>query len=185
MRPPINGKTIVAGVVGDPVAHSLSPLLHNTWLEESGADGVYVAFPSASDRFAGFVTGLRGGAIRGLNVTVPFKLEALAAADRKTRRAEAAGAANVLIFEADGTVSADNTDGEGLLAAFAEQAPLFDPAAGPVVIFGAGGAARGAAAAFLDAGTPEVRFINRTPERSEELRRRLGPRIKVQSSRRC
>lgn len=179
MRSTITGKTIVAGVVGAPVGHSLSPILHNAWLADAVIDGVYVAFPVAPDRFAGFVAGLRGGAVRGLNVTVPFKLEALAVADRSTQRAQAAGAANLLIFQEDGSIDADNTDGEGLLAAFAEQVAGFDAAAGPILIHGAGGAARGAAAAFLAARCPEVRLINRTAERADALARELGPRLKV------
>jgi len=80
VRSSITGKTIVAGVVGAPVGHSLSPILHNAWLADAVIDGVYVAFPVAPDWFADFVAGLRGGAVRGLNVTVPFKLAALAVA---------------------------------------------------------------------------------------------------------
>jgi len=181
VRSSITGKTIVAGVVGAPVGHSLSPILHNAWLADAVIDGVYVAFPVAPDWFADFVAGLRGGAVRGLNVTVPFKLAALAVADRRTPRAQAAGAANLLIFHEDGSIDADNTDGEGLLAAFAEQAAGFDAAAGPILIHGAGGAARGAAAAFLEAGCREVRLINRTAERADALARQLGPRLKVLS----
>ncbi|MBS0408942.1 MAG: shikimate dehydrogenase [Proteobacteria bacterium] len=175
----ISGSTIVAGVAGAPVRHSLSPLLHNAWLAGAGVDGVYVAFSPPEHGFSAFARGLRGGAIRGLNVTVPFKEEALALADKVSDRAAAAGAANLLVFEADGTIAADNTDGLGLLAAFAAQAPGFDPAAGPVVVFGAGGAARGAAAAFLAAGAPEVRIVNRTAARAEAVAQALGERVRV------
>lgn len=164
-----SGAAVVAGVVGAPVRHSLSPLIHNAWLAGAGIDGVYVPFAPEPSRFAAFVTGLRGGVVRGLNVTIPFKEEALALADQASARAKAAGAANLLIFEADGAILADNTDGLGLLAAFAEQAPGFDPAAAPVVILGAGGAARGAAAAFAAAGCPQVRVVNRTLARAEAL----------------
>jgi shikimate dehydrogenase len=170
----ITGATVVAGVVGRPVRHSLSPSIHNAWLAAAGVDGVYVAFSPPEDGFEAFVRGLRGGAVRGLNVTLPFKAAALALADRPTARAQAAGAANLLVFETDGAVVADNTDGIGLLAAFAAQAPGFDPAAGPVAILGAGGAARGAAAAFAEAGAPEVRIVNRTYAKAEALARRLG-----------
>lgn len=175
----ISGTTTVAGVAGAPVRHSLSPLLHNAWLAASDADGVYVAFSPPADGFPAFAQGLRGGAIRGLNVTVPFKEEALALADQVSDRAAAAGAANLLLFEADGTIFADNTDGVGLMAAFAAQAPDFEAGAGPVVIYGAGGAARGAAAAFLAAGAPEVRLINRTAARAEAVADALGDRVRV------
>ncbi|MDB5495731.1 MAG: aroE [Phenylobacterium sp.] len=172
----ISGKTIVAGVAGQPVAHSLSPLLHNAWLEKAGIDGVYVAFAPPGDNFHKFAEGLRGGAVRGINVTLPFKEAALSISHRATARADAAEAANLLLFEADGTIIADNTDGLGLLAAFAAQAPGFDPKAGPVVIIGAGGAARGAAAAFHQAGAPEIRIVNRTMAKAEFVAGVLGDR---------
>ena len=135
----VSGMTVVAGVAGSPVSHSLSPAIHNAWLAAAGIDAVYVAFAPPADGFARFAEGLRGVAVRGLNITAPFKEAALAVADRASDRARRAGAANLLIFEADGTIWADNTDGEGLLAAFAEQAPGFEPAAGPLVLLGAGG----------------------------------------------
>jgi shikimate dehydrogenase len=170
----ITGKTIVAGVAGSPVAHSLSPLIHNAWLAAAGVDGVYVPFKPPADAFPRFADGLRGGAVRGLNVTLPFKEAALACADRATARAEAAEAANLLLFEPDGEIVADNTDGLGLLKAFAAQALGFDAKAGPVVILGAGGAARGAAAAFRAAGAPEVRIVNRTLAKAEFVAGALG-----------
>ena len=141
----ITGKTTVAGVVGAPVTHSLSPVIHNAWLAAAGIHGVYVPFAPSRDGFTAFVKGLAGGAIRGLNVTVPFKEEALDLATHVSLRARRAGAANLLIFGSDGSVAADNTDGEGLLGALAAQAPGFDVESGPVVLLGAGGAARGAA----------------------------------------
>ncbi|HEY7853316.1 MAG TPA: shikimate dehydrogenase, partial [Caulobacteraceae bacterium] len=164
MTAPISGTTVVAAVAGAPIAHSLSPLIHNAWIAAAGLDAVYVALRPPADGFAALARGLRGGVIAGLNVTAPFKHDALAVADRATRRARRAGAANLLIFEANGDISADNTDGEGLMEALTRGAPGFDPADGPVVIFGAGGAARGAAAAFLDAGAPAVRLVNRSPD---------------------
>jgi len=179
MTRPISGHTIVAGVAGSPVRHSLSPIIHNAWLREAGVDGVYVAFTPPLGTFADFVRGLRGGAIRGLNVTAPFKEEALGLADQVTDRARQAGSANVLLFEPDGAVKADNTDGEGLLHAFRAQAPAFDPAAGPVAILGAGGGARGAAAAFLEAGAPRVDFVTRTAARGEALVTVFGSRTRA------
>lgn len=175
-KPPLTGATVVAGVVGSPVRHSLSPLIHNAWLDAAGIDGVYAPFPVVEARFPTLLEGLRGGAVRGLNVTLPFKELALSAADRPTHRAKAAAAANLLVFEEDGTIFADNTDGIGLLGAFAAQVPDFDPQAGAVVVLGAGGAARGAVAAFVDAGASEVRIVNRTQSRGEALARSMtGP----------
>ena len=173
----ITGSSIVAGVVGWPVRHSLSPLIHNAWLAAAGIDGVYVPFAPPADGFERFVQGLRGGAVRGINVTLPFKEMALSLATRASPRALAAAAANVLVFEADGTIWADNTDGLGLIAAFADQAPDRDLAGGPIAILGAGGAARGAAAALLAAGCPQVRIVNRTTAKARALAAALGPGV--------
>jgi shikimate dehydrogenase len=173
-RPPITGATIVAGVAGWPVRHSLSPLIHNAWLEAAGIDGVYTPFSTPADGFERFVHGARGGAVRGINVTLPFKEPALAMATTATERARAAAAANILVFGADGSIHADNSDGLGLIAAFMEQAPGFDFAAGPIVILGAGGAARGAAAALLAAGCPEVRVVNRTLAKAQAIAEALA-----------
>jgi len=170
----ITGATRVAGVVGHPVVHSLSPVLHNAWLEAAGIDGVYVPLEVDEPRFADFIEGLRATSLAGLNVTLPFKEAALAAAHDAHPRARRAKAANLLVFSGNGAIWADNTDGLGMLAAFAEQAPGFDPKAGPVVIVGAGGAARGAVGALLDAGCPEIRVINRTVARAEALTAELG-----------
>ena len=175
----LSGKTKVAGVVGQPIAHSMSPVLHNAWIAAAGLDAVYVPFGIAEGRFAAFVDGLRGGTVAGLNVTLPFKGEALAAADEATSRAAGAGAANVLVFRPDGSILADNTDGLGLLAAFVEQADGFDPKAGPVVILGAGGGARGAAAAFVEAGCPEVRIVNRTVAKAQAIAEALAGPVKA------
>jgi shikimate dehydrogenase len=172
----VTGATVVAGVVGAPVTRSLSPVLHNAWIAKAGLDAIYVAFAPTVATFMSFAEGMRGGAIRGVNVTAPFKEQALAVASAATPRATAAGAANLLIFEPTGEISADNTDGCGLLSAFAEQAPSFAASQGPVVLLGAGGAARGAAAALLEAGAPEVRIVNRSPERGRALTRLLGER---------
>ena len=170
----ISGATRVAGVVGRPISHSMSPILHNAWLAAAGMDGVYVPFSVQPGRFTAFVDSLRGGTVSGLNVTLPFKGEALALADEATFRARTADAANVLVFREDGTILADNTDGLGMLRAFAEQAPGFDPKAGPVVILGAGGGSRGAAAAFVEAGCRDVRIVNRTLTKAQDIAEPLG-----------
>ncbi len=176
---PITGATAVAGIVGRPVRHSMSPILHNAWLAGAGIDGVYVPFSPTPESLAALVAGFRGGAIRGLNVTIPFKEAALAAADIASERARRAGAANVLVFREDGTIAADNTDGIGLIGAFAVQAPGCDLTAAPIVVLGAGGAGGGAVAALLDAGAPEIRLVNRTRAKAEALKAHLGGPISV------
>jgi len=175
----INGATIIAGIAGSPVSHSLSPLIHNAWLAGAGIDGAYIAFPLAADGLKRLVDGFRGRVVAGLNITLPFKEEALALADRASDAARRAGAANLLVFDPDGGVAADNTDGAGLLNAFAEQASGFDITERPALILGAGGAARGAAAALLDAGVSQIRIVNRTRERAQAIADALGGGIEV------
>ena len=167
-RVAFSGAARVAGVVGAPVRQSLSPLIHNAWIAGAGLDAVYVPFSPSPERFEGFVTALRGGSVAGLNVTLPFKPAALKLADRADDAARAAGAANLLLFHPDGSVEARNTDGIGLLHAFAEQAPTWRLDAGPVLVLGAGGAARGAVAALQAAGAI-VRVANRTAARAHAL----------------
>ena len=178
----ITGAAMVAGIVGHPVAQSLSPVLHSAWIEAAGLNAAYVPLAPALDGFAALINGLRGGVIRGVNVTIPFKLEALVVADEIGERAGMAGAANLLLFREDGSIFADNTDGLGMLAALKLRAPGFDPAAGPAVILGAGGAARGAAAALVLAGAPEVRIVNRSRDRAEALTRDVHGPLKVVDS---
>jgi shikimate dehydrogenase len=163
---------IRAGVIGRPIVHSLSPLIHGAWIEAAGLDAEYGRYtPDEGESFAACVARLRAAGLKGLNVTLPFKEEALALADEASEIAQASGAANLLTFEA-GRVRADNTDGIGLMAALAEQAPDLDIAGRPVVLLGAGGAARGALAALVGAGAEEIRVLNRTLERAEALAER-------------
>jgi shikimate dehydrogenase len=167
--------TTIAGVAGNPVGHSLSPAIHNAWIAAAGLDAEYRAFLAPPDGFADFVRQARADSVRGLNITIPFKEEALALAGKASELAQLAGAANLLLFEA-GEIIAGNTDGPGLLAALKAQAG-FEPADGPAVILGAGGAARGAAAALVLAGSPQVRIVNRTRERAHDLAASLGPHV--------
>ena len=164
-----------AAVVGHPVSHSLSPLIHGAWIAAAGLHADYGRLDPGAEGFTAFVEDQRGdGGLRGVNVTIPFKEAALASADEVTDRARLAGASNLLLFRTDGTVFADNTDGIGLLGALAAQAPGFDPAAGPAVILGAGGAARGAAAALVLAGAPQIRIVNRTRARAQAIAANIG-----------
>ncbi|HLI66575.1 MAG TPA: shikimate dehydrogenase, partial [Caulobacteraceae bacterium] len=155
----IGARTRLAGVIGRPVDHSLSPLIHNAWIAATGLDAVYVAVSPSEDWIAPFINGCRGGSISGFNVTLPFKAQALTLADEASERAWRAGAANLLLFREDASIWADNSDGDGLLAAFAAQAPGFVFAGATIALLGAGGAARGAAATLLGAGAAAVRLV--------------------------
>jgi shikimate dehydrogenase len=159
------------GVTGWPIAHSRSPAIQNAALDAVGlAPGWrYQLLPIPPDLFAETVPALPEAGFRGVNVTIPHKHAALALADDATPRARAIGAANVLTFEEDGTIQAENTDALALIAALP-----FPPAGLTAVVLGAGGSARAAVWALLDAGASEVRVWNRTPERARSLCAELG-----------
>lgn len=164
------GAALVAGVVGQPIHHSLSPFLHTAWIRHAGLNAVYAPFaPADTHGFERLVLSCRSNGVRGLNVTAPFKEAALQLADSSSDIARQAGSANLLVFDEDGRVHADSTDGHGLVRAFAIQAPDCDLTAGPVVILGAGGAARAVVASLLRLGCKDVRVVNRTLARAEEL----------------
>lgn len=159
--------TLRAGVVGSPAKHSLSPLIHGAWLKAAGIDGTYGLFDIAADGFTDFLEDARANGLAGVNVTLPFKEQALVAATWASPDAKLAAASNLLLFDGNETY-AHNTDGYGLLAALEEQAPRLTLAKHRAVVLGAGGAARGAAAALASAGA-EVVVVNRTPSKAEAL----------------
>lgn len=165
--------TLVAGVAGRPIGHSLSPLLHTAWIRAAALDARYEAFePEGATGFRELVERGRAGELRGLNVTAPYKEQALGLADDVGGTAAACGSANLLVFEQE-RVRADSTDGEGLLAALREQAPGLRLAGAPVVVLGAGGAARAAVAALVGTGA-RVSVSNRTLARAEALTAEVG-----------
>ncbi|MDX8349190.1 shikimate dehydrogenase [Cognatiyoonia sp. IB215446] len=168
-----------AAVIGNPVSHSLSPKLHNYWLQRYGLPGHYEALQVAEDALAHTLRALPEQGFIGANVTIPHKVAVLQLADNVTDRATLIGAANTLIFTDDGRIFADNTDGYGFAANIRQGVPDWDPKAGPAAIFGAGGAARAIIVALADAGVPEIRLANRTRLKAEALKAEFGARIQV------
>ncbi len=158
----------LAGVLGHPVAHSLSPAMHNAAFRAVGLDWRYVKLPVPPPRFAEVVAALPGSGYRGANVTIPHKLAALELADRASAAAREIGAANTLTFR-EGGVEADNTDAAGLIEAI--DRPLTGTRA---VVLGAGGAGRAAVWALRAAGVAEVAIWNRTTERAAALAHEMG-----------
>lgn len=169
----------LAGVIGTPIAHSRSPRLHGYWLKTLGLHGHYIPMDIAQADLAMALKALPRLGFVGLNVTIPHKEAVLRLADVVTDRATVIGAANTLIFQADGRLLADNTDGYGFLENLRQGAPDWRADEGPATVLGAGGAARAVVATLLDAGVPEVRLTNRTRARSEALRSEFGTRITV------
>ncbi|MGH8618615.1 MAG: shikimate dehydrogenase [Burkholderiales bacterium] len=155
-------------VIGNPVAHSVSPAIHSAFARETRQDLVYERLLAPLDGFAAAVArfGQDGG--RGLNVTLPFKHEAYALATRHSPRAAAAGAANTLKFEPGGALYADNTDGAGLVRDL--QVNLgFTLRAGRVLLMGAGGASYGVLEPLARAAPAQLVVANRTPEKATAL----------------
>jgi shikimate dehydrogenase len=161
------------GVLGWPVAHSRSPAMQNAALESVGLGAWrYQLLPVPPELFADTVRALPRAGFRGANVTIPHKQAALALADAASPRAQAIGAANTLLFGADGTITADNTDAPALIRALP-----FEVAGRSALVLGAGGSARAAVWALRDAGASEIRVWNRTPERAAQLTRELGGEV--------
>jgi shikimate dehydrogenase len=166
----LTGSARLAGVIGWPVSHSRSPKLHGTWLNRYGIDGAYLPLPVAPADFADVVRALARAGFAGVNVTLPHKQAAFALCDRVDDTAHRAGAVNTLVFQ-DG-ITGSNTDGYGFIQNL--RAHGVNPAAGPALILGAGGAARAIAAALRAEGA-EVTICNRTSERAAELAAALPP----------
>jgi shikimate dehydrogenase len=193
----VSATTIKAGVMGWPVAHSRSPLIHGYWLRRHGIDGSYEKLPVRPEDAVAAIRALPSQGFAGCNCTVPHKHAALEAADEVDALARRIGAANTIVVR-NGTIHATNTDAEGFLqnlvvsardllrariveqsagaghAGFLLGAPEFRFDAGPAVVLGAGGAARAVLVALLDAGVPAVRLANRTRARAQDLADELG-----------
>jgi shikimate dehydrogenase len=179
-RPRLSAATAVVGVIGDPVAHSLSPLLHNTAFAELGLDWVSVGFPVPAGQARPALAGAQALGVRGLSVTMPHKGEVSALVDRSSTLATRLGAVNCVIFGDDGSSSGENTDGPGLVAAL-RRGDRFDPADQRCLVVGAGGAARAVVAALADAGASEVTVVNRTEDRARDAAELAGPAGRVGS----
>lgn len=169
----------LAGVIGQPVAHSLSPRLHGFWLKKYGIAGHYVPLDVGQADLAQVLDALPRMGFVGVNVTIPHKETVLKLADVTSDRATLIGAANTLIFRKDGKIQADNTDGYGFIANLRQNAPHWVPQSGPAAVLGAGGAARAVVAALLHEGVPELRIANRSRARAEALRAEFGGRVVV------
>ncbi|MEL7461618.1 MAG: shikimate dehydrogenase [Pseudomonadota bacterium] len=169
----------LAGVIGSPIAHSKSPLLHRHWLRTYGIRGHYIPMDIATEDLEDAFRTLPKLGFVGVNVTIPHKERMLDLADLITDRAALMGAANTIIFRRDGKIHADNTDGYGFIENLRQGAPDWAPKAGPAAVIGAGGAARAVIASLLEAGVPEVRLTNRTRARAEGLKAEFGSKVAV------
>ena len=173
-------KTIRTGVMGWPVAHSRSPLLHGYWLKQHAINGEYTALAVPPGDFTKTFSQLPEQGFSGVSITVPHKqaaLEAITSAGGVvTEEARRIGAVNTVVFHANGPVEGDNTDAFGFMENLREKAPQWK-GDNPVAVLGAGGAARAVCAGLAGAGVKEIRIVNRTEEKAQNLARMFGPSI--------
>ncbi len=181
MNTTLSGKATLAGAMGWPIGHSLSPRLHGYWLRKYAVDGAYVPLAVRPGDFAEAVRMLPRLGFAGANVTVPHKEAALAAVDEVAGEARRVGAVNTIIVRPDGSLLGRNSDGFGFMENLKSGLPDWDPGRGPAVVLGAGGAARAVCAALVDGGVPELRLVNRTASRAEALVADIGGPIEVVS----
>lgn len=157
------------GIVGWPLGYSLSPAIHQYWLDRLETAGSYDSLPLKPENFEDDLARLQSQGYCGFNITVPFKERVCPLLDRLTAQARRCGAANTIWQDRDGAWQGDNTDGAGFRAALKQNRPDWQPGTGRVVIVGAGGAARGILAVLKDAGQKDFALFNRTPERTARL----------------
>lgn len=160
--PVVNGKTSVVCIIGDPVRHSLSPLMQNAAFAASGLNYIYVPFAVSTENLESAVAGLKALGVCGFNVTIPHKTAIIPFLDRLDESAEVAGAVNTVQLSGTSMVGY-NTDGDGLVDSLLTDLD-FSPDEGQILVAGAGGAARGAIAALCRCGAKRILLYNRSTE---------------------
>ena len=170
----------LAGVIGDPIAHSLSPRLHGHWLKRYGLKGHYVPLHVTHQNLADVLRILPDMGFVGVNITIPHKEFVLSLATHVSDRATLIGAANTLTFLGNGQIQADNTDGIGFLSNIRQNLPGWTAATGPALVLGAGGAAKAIVSALINDGAPKVTVVNRTRLRADALKDQFGARVETQ-----
>lgn len=163
---------LLAGVMGWPIAHSLSPRLHGFWLQHHRVNGQYLPLAVSPRQLGEAVRGLPALGFRGANVTIPHKETLIPFLDALGETAQRIGAVNTIITRADGSLYGDSTDGYGFITALTEEAPLWKKDV--AVVLGAGGAARAVVDALHQAGVKEIRLLNRTKSRADAVAAQLG-----------
>jgi shikimate dehydrogenase len=167
------------GVMGWPVMHSLSPLMHNHWFAETGLSGSYVYLPLPPERLEAALRALPALNFSGCNLTIPHKLQAMDIVDEVDEVARKIGAISCVVVRKDGSLFGTNNDWRGFLGNLRQTVPDWRADAGPAVVIGAGGGSRAVCYALMSQGVPEIRLVNRTFSRGQKLADDLGGPIKV------
>lgn len=163
-----------AFVIGHPISHSVSPVIHGHWLKTHAIEGSYEKIDVSPFELEGFFARLRSGEFVGGNVTLPHKLAAFAACDTLSAGAHAIGAVNTLVVE-NGQLEGLNTDIAGFLHSLDQNCPDWDAAPGEAVVLGAGGAARAIVKGLIDRGFVRIHIVNRTLANAQTLQSQFGP----------
>lgn len=169
----------LAGVMGQPVIHSRSPMIHGHWFAQYGLKGAYVPLAIPPERLEAALRALPALGFSGCNITLPHKVAAMAVMDEVDPRARRIGAINCVVVRPDGSLYGCNNDGFGYLESVRERFPDWRADAGPIVVLGAGGGARAVVAALADAGAPEIRLVNRNADRAVALAAEYGGPVRA------
>jgi shikimate dehydrogenase len=175
-----SGAAKLAGIVGWPVAQTYSPRLHGYWLNELAIDGLYVPLAVRPEDFSRVIRAVMRAGFKGVNVTIPHKEAAFALCHDCDLAARIAGAANLLLFHADGRIEGRNTDAAGFAGSVREHLGTEALRGKTIVVLGAGGAARAVAVALNDLGAGEIRIVNRNRARAEQFVAQLSPNVTPQ-----
>lgn len=167
----------LAGVMGWPVAHSRSPILHNHWIAEHGLNGAYVLLPVQPETLEQALRALPTLGFAGCNLTIPHKVAAMDIVDHLDPLAQRIGAANTIVVGADGSLNGRNTDAYGFIQSLRDAQPHWRADAGPACVMGAGGAARAVIAGLLDAGATDIRLCNRSDAKAVDMAQEFGPYV--------
>ena len=172
-------KFVMAGVMGWPVAHSRSPLIHNHWIQQYGLQGAYGLFAVQPALLEPAIRGLRALGLAGCNVTIPHKVDAMQYMDVVDPLARRMGAINTVVVTPDGALQGFNTDGFGFIQSLRDAQPDWRADSGPATVLGAGGAARAVVLSLLDEGATEIRLVNRTRARAQAMADEFGSAVQV------
>lgn len=170
---------VLAGVMGWPVAHTRSPVIHNHWIAHYGLKGSYVQLPVRPENLEAAIRGLPALGFAGCNITVPHKVDAMRLVDELHPQARRIEAINTIVVQPDGRLLGVNNDGVGYIQSLRDANPAWRGDIGPALVLGAGGAARAIVVGLLDEGVPEVRIANRTAEKAQALKDAFGDRVTV------
>jgi len=170
---------VLAGVMGWPISHSRSPIIHNHWIAQYGLKGSYAPLPVAPDNLPDALRGLRALGFAGCNLTIPHKVAAMALVDQVDATARRMGALNTIVVQPDGSLHGFNNDGTGFIQSLLDEQPDWRADTGPVVVLGAGGAARAVVVSLAERGAKEIRVLNRTAAKAQALADEFGAPVQA------